>query len=200
VLDTTSLGRYNANDTQVVQKEYIAVSGFRGGPAYWQRSAANGGPVLYDWGAADWVKAYPFKGTKFATSPSSQGSVTQIWPGGILALSANGGQSKSGALWATVATSGSAEGDPPVPGELHALDAEDVSQELWNSAMNPSRDGFGNFGKLVPPLVANGKVYVATWSNQLRSTDSSRSTRHCRHPWRLPGSHKAVRPAKPVSS
>jgi dienelactone hydrolase len=33
--------------------------------------------------------------------------------------------------------------------------------------MNPSRDGFGNFAKFVPPLVANGKVYVATQSNQV---------------------------------
>ena len=70
-------------------------------------------------------------------------------------------------LWATVATSGDAENNPPVPGELHAFDAENVSQELWNSTMNASRDGFGNFAKFVPPLVANGKVYVATWSNQV---------------------------------
>ena len=63
--------------------------------------------------------------------------------------------------------SGDAEQNPPAPGELHAFDAANVSTELWNSTMNPSRDGFGNFAKFVPPLVANGKVYVATWSNQL---------------------------------
>jgi Abnormal spindle-like microcephaly-assoc'd, ASPM-SPD-2-Hydin len=167
VLDTANLGKFNATDSQVVQKEHISASEFRGGPVYWRRSAANGGPLLYNWGVSDWVKAYAFNGTTFAASPSSQGSGNQIWPGGILALSANGEQHGSGVLWATVATNGDAENNPPVPGELHALDAENVSQELWNSAMNAARDGFGNFAKFVPPLVANGRVYVATWSSQL---------------------------------
>src|SRR5579863_216079 len=168
VLDTANLGKFNATDSQVVQKENITAGGeIRGGPVYWQRSAVNGGPLLYNWGASDSIKAYPFNGTKLAASPSAQGSGSQIWPGGILALSANGEQEDSGVLWATVATSGDAENNPPVPGELHAFDAANVSHELWNSTMNASRDGFGNFAKFVPPLVANGRVYVATWSNQL---------------------------------
>jgi hypothetical protein len=168
VLNTTKLGKFNATDSQVVQKENITGGGeFRGGPVYWQRSAANGGPLLYNWGASDWVRAYPFSGTLFATSPSAQGSGNQNWPGGILALSANAEQHGTGVLWATVARSGDAENNPPVPGELRALDAENVSLELWNSTMNPSRDDFGNFAKFVPPLIANGKVYVATWSNQV---------------------------------
>jgi hypothetical protein len=33
--------------------------------------------------------------------------------------------------------------------------------------MNMTRDGYGNFAKFVPPLVANGKVYVATSSKQV---------------------------------
>jgi hypothetical protein len=33
--------------------------------------------------------------------------------------------------------------------------------------MNAARDSFGNFAKFVPPLVASGRVYVATWSNQV---------------------------------
>jgi hypothetical protein len=33
--------------------------------------------------------------------------------------------------------------------------------------MVAARDGFGNFAKFVPPLVVNGRVYVATWSNQV---------------------------------
>jgi hypothetical protein len=58
---------------------------------YWQRSAANGGPLLYNWGVNDRLKAYPFDGRTFAANPSAQGSATnQIFPGGILALSANG--------------------------------------------------------------------------------------------------------------
>jgi Abnormal spindle-like microcephaly-assoc'd, ASPM-SPD-2-Hydin len=166
VLNTANLGKFNATDSQIVQKENITPGtgsggGIRGGPVYWQRSAANGGPLLYNWGVLDGVKAYPFSGTKFAANPSAQGTSNPIYPGGILALSANGEQHGSGVLWATIRTSGG------VLGELQAFDAEDVSNELWNSTMNTTRDGFGNFAKFVPPLVANGKVYVATFSHQL---------------------------------
>jgi hypothetical protein len=70
-------------------------------------------------------------------------------------------------LWATVAASGNLYVDPTDPGVLHAYDAGNVSTELWNSTMNPARDNFGSFAKFVPPLVANGKVYVATFSNQV---------------------------------
>jgi hypothetical protein len=123
---------------------------------------------LYDWGTSDRLKAYPFNGSSFATAPSSQGSVTnQIWPGGILTVSANGDTPGSGVLWATVVTSGNAEDSPPAPGELYAFDAGNVATLLWSSNMNAARDSFGNFAKFVPPLVANGRVYVATWSNQV---------------------------------
>ncbi len=167
VLDTANLGHFSASDKGAVQKLTISASSMRGGPVYWQRSAANGGPLLYDWGSSDWVKAYAFNGSKFGTAPSSQGSGTQIYPGGILAISANGDTPGSGVIWATVASSGNVYNDPADPGVLHAYDAGNVSTELWNSTMNSARDNFGSFAKFVPPLVANGKVYVATFSNQV---------------------------------
>jgi hypothetical protein len=42
-----------------------------------------------------------------------------------------------------------------------------VANQLWNSNINAARDSFGNFAKFVPPLVANGRVYVASWSKQV---------------------------------
>jgi hypothetical protein len=168
VLNTSNLGKNTANDTGAIQKIQISVSELRGGPVYWQRSSANGGPLLYDWGVNDALKAFTFSGTTFSATPSAQGSVTgQIWPGGILTLSANSDTPGSGVLWATVAASGDAENNPPVPGELYAFDAGNVTKELWNSNMNATRDSFGNFAKFVPPLIANGRVYVATWSKQV---------------------------------
>jgi hypothetical protein len=168
VLNTASLGKYNATDGQVVQKLHISTSEIRGGLVYWQRSAANGGPLMYNWGVSGPLKAFPFNGATFAITPSAQSGVTnQIYPGGILALSANGDARGSGVLWATAAAGGDAENNPPVPGVLYAFDAGNVATELWNSNMNATRDSFGNFAKFVPPLVANGRVYVATWSNQV---------------------------------
>lgn len=169
VLDTAAgLGGNTPNDTGAVQKIQISSGELRGGPVYWQRSAANGGPLLYDWGAGDRLKAFPFNGSTLATTPSAQGSLTsQPWPGGILTVSANADTPATGVLWAAVVTSGNAEDSPPAPGALYAFDAGNVATQLWNSNMNAARDAFGNFAKFVPPLVANGRVYVATWSNQV---------------------------------
>jgi len=168
VLNTANLGKFNANDSQVVQKLGISYSEIRGGLVYWQRSSANGGPLMYDWGTRDRLKAYPFNGSTFATTPSAQGSLTnQLFPGGILTLSANNDTRGSGVLWATVVTSGDAEDNPPAPGALYAFDANNVATQLWNSTMNAARDSPGNFAKFVPPLVVNGRVYVASWSNQV---------------------------------
>ncbi len=168
VLNSAKLGKNTANDTGAVQKIQIASSELRGGPVYWQRSSANGGPLLYDWGVGDALKSFAFNGATFASTPGATGNVaSQIWPGGILTLSANGDTPGSGVLWAAVATSGDAENNPPVPGELYAFDAGNVASQLWNSNTNAARDAFGNFAKFVPPLVANGRVYVATWSKQV---------------------------------
>jgi hypothetical protein len=77
------LGKIVPNDGGAVQKMQVSVSELLGGPVYWQRSVADGGPLLYNWGMNDAVKAFPFNGTTFATTPSAQGSVThQIRPGG----------------------------------------------------------------------------------------------------------------------
>jgi hypothetical protein len=54
-----------------------------------------------------------------------------------------------------------------VDGVLRAFDAEDVSVELWNSDRD-SRDQLGKFAKFPAPTVANGKVFVATFSNTVR--------------------------------
>jgi hypothetical protein len=168
VLNTANLGKESSTDSGVVQEFTITADEIRGGPVYWQRSTANGGPLLYNWGDSDSLKAFAFNGSTLATTPSAQGgNSNQTWPGGILALSANGDTPGSGVLWASVATSGDPENNPPTPGALYAFDANNVATELWDSTMNATRDNLGNFAKFVPPLVVNGKVYMATQSSQV---------------------------------
>jgi hypothetical protein len=53
-----------------------------------------------------------------------------------------------------------------VDGTLRAFAASDVSRELWNSDMDPA-DKLGSLAKFALPTVANGKVYVPTFSGQL---------------------------------
>ena len=154
-----SLGHETPTDSGALQEFSLSTGSLRGGPVYWQRSS---GPLLYDWGSSDHLKAYSFNGTTFVTTPSAQGSVTEAYPGGILTISANGSTLGTGVLWATVSTSGNAF-NVVTPGALYAFDAGNVATQLWNSNMNPA-DSLGSFAKLVPPLVANGRVYVATAS------------------------------------
>ncbi len=87
-------------------------------------------------------------------------------PGGFLTISANGAQAGSGILWASMPYAEDADADV-VSGVLRAFDASDLTHELWNTRMVPARDDLGNFAKFVPPTVANGRVYVATFSNRL---------------------------------
>jgi hypothetical protein len=55
-----------------------------------------------------------------------------------------------------------------VPGIVRAYDTSNVGgTELWDSQLNAGSDSIGNFAKFVPPTVANGKVYMATFSNNL---------------------------------
>lgn len=86
-------------------------------------------------------------------------------PGGILSISANGGVARTGILWAVTPSKGANQ--QAVPGTLRAFDAEDLSREIWNSRQNAMRDDLGLLAKFNTPIVANGKVYVATFSKQV---------------------------------
>jgi hypothetical protein len=84
-------------------------------------------------------------------------------PGGILSISANGNQEGSAIVWASLPLEGDANAKT-VPGILRAFDAMNVGRELWNSEQEPSRDKPGLFAKFCTPVVANGKVYLATFA------------------------------------
>lgn len=47
-----------------------------------------------------------------------------------------------------------------------AIDASNLGHELWNSTMRTAED-IGMLSKFTPLTVANGKVYVATFSNKI---------------------------------
>jgi hypothetical protein len=93
-------------------------------------------------------------------------------PGGILSLSANG--TSDAILWANEAF-GNLPSDPdannaPTPNILRAYDVSTAAtgtlQSIWNSEAEPN-DRIGASTKFAPPLVANGKLYQATYDNQI---------------------------------
>jgi hypothetical protein len=88
-------------------------------------------------------------------------------PGGFLTVSANGKDAASAIVWATMPFSDDANMHV-VRGALRAFDASDVSKgQLWGSedTGNPN-DGLGFFAKYNPPVIANGKVYVAAFQQE----------------------------------
>jgi hypothetical protein len=96
-----------------------------------------------------------------------------VWmPGGFMAVSANGEADGSGILWVTMPYGVNAN-KAVVRGVLRAFDASDVSRpELWNSeSTGRERDKLGRFAKFSPPVVANGKVYVATFQRETVGSD-----------------------------
>jgi hypothetical protein len=48
---------------------------------------------------------------------------------------------------------------------LHAYDAANLANELYNSNQAGQRDQFGTASHFGTPLIVNGKVYVGTTNN-----------------------------------
>jgi hypothetical protein len=99
-------------------------------------------------------------------------------PGGMLSISAAGRSDSSGVIWASLPDGQNAIHDV-VPGRLIAFAALPVDgklAELWRSDKDSGRASARdrhdiastcNFSKFAAPTVANGKVYLATFSNKL---------------------------------
>ena len=159
---TDQMGHEQTGNGQIVQTIDNAGGDIESGPVYWNRKGSKD-PWLYVWADDDVVKAYRFNGRTFDAAPASEGTLVapQGHSGGVLTLSAHHNQPHSGILWASMPFN--ANGINGVqPGILRALNADDLSQELWNSQQNATRDSMGNWPKFSPPLVVNGRVYMAS--------------------------------------
>jgi hypothetical protein len=157
-------GVRSVDDSQIVQS---LVNIFPGGtdvtgnfkaPVYWNSH-------LYFSADADYIKSFNLTNGLLSTLPTSQSSFAVRYPGSTLGLSANG--ATNGILWAIERIDLTEFGeDIRQPGILHAFDAADVANELYNSTQAPDgRDGIDYAAKWSAPLVANGKVFVATNSS-----------------------------------
>ena len=163
---------YSDADTNILQIFQVTAPGgpnnnIHGGPVWW---TGTNGSFVYLQGESDYLRQYQFDpGIGLLLWPSfAQGPAPAPYgePGGILALSANGTNGGSGIVWVSHQFSGDAN-QSVRPGIIHAYDAANVAHELWNSEQVSARDSVGNFAKFVPPTIANGKVYLATFSNRL---------------------------------
>jgi len=105
------------------------------------------------------LMAFPMSAGILATSPLPSQSPESFGPQGATpVISANG--TNNAILWLIDASGALAT--PNAPTVLRAYDPNNLSNEIYNSAVVPSRDSAGPAVKFTVPTVANGKVYVGT--------------------------------------
>ena len=158
-LDTRNLG--HLGDEHATQ-HFKATASHLHSLVFWQ--SAKSGSLLYIWGQRDIAKVYKFDGDKLGETPWMTRDIpNQGHPGAMLSLSANG--NKDGILWAAIHATGDSWHESR-PGILHAYDADNIRHELWNSLETPTRDDCGEYSKMAPPTIANGRVYLASFGSE----------------------------------
>lgn len=143
VVDRDSMGKFSptANNIWQVLTGTLA-GGIWGSPAYYAG-------VVYYGGLSDNLKALPVSGAYLATTAASKSPTTFAYPGATPAVSANG--SSNGIVWAA---------ENGTTGALHAYNASNLANELYNSNQAGTRDQWGAGNKFITPMIARGKVYV----------------------------------------
>lgn len=167
VADKDSMGGVDTVD-HVRQKINVGTTDISGGTAYWE---SDSGKYVYIWPAIE-LPVCRFTvdestGTLDTASLQQSTVINEYKPSGILSVSSNGGQMGSGIVWANAPLDWAVQGVPNRPSILRAFDASDLTHELWNSQMNANRDSIQNYPKFVPPTIANGRVYMSTFSGKV---------------------------------
>lgn len=145
VVDTNNLGKFHPNGGYIYQVLTNALpNGAWSSPAYFDNK-------IYYGGVDDTVKAFSFSNAKLVTTPASLSTMSFPYPGTTPSISANG--TSNGIVWAVKNVA------PPV---LYALNAEDLSQELYDSTQAGTRDQLAITNRFITPTISFGHVFVGT--------------------------------------
>jgi hypothetical protein len=156
LVDSAKMGHFNDEQDACLQTLVTPVPPFPNGQngVAWDAGAA--GTFIYVWNATQPVVQYAFDAQQrliAGAAPYKTGSAT-VGGGGGLAVTAAGVH--DGILWCLGSD-----------GVVHAVDALDVSKELWNSTQNAPRDALGKGGHWQFPTVVAGKAYIPTGDAKL---------------------------------
>lgn len=168
LLDAADMGGFTPGADRVRQVVSLgADANLHAQAAYWRGASAE---FVYVWSENDGLRAIPFDRAAGRLGTANQALYRGNGPAGqsgaVLSTSSNGTTAGTGILWASYAYTGDAEHDLS-PGILRAFDASDVTKELWSNRQNLSRDAAGIYAKFASPTVANGRVYLPTFSNKV---------------------------------
>jgi hypothetical protein len=147
VADRNNMGKWNPNANNIYQDFTNALpTGNFSMPVFFNNTVYYG--ALYAP-----IQAFPFV-SGYLQPASNQTPITFTYPGATPSISSN--LSTHAILWAV--QNGRGLGSSV----LYAYDALDLTQELYDSSQNANRDDLGPGNKFVTPMIANGKVYIAT--------------------------------------
>jgi uncharacterized repeat protein (TIGR03806 family) len=151
LIDRDNMGHFNASsDSQIVQVERGLVDGSYMTPAFFNQT-------IFYIGQNSSLKAFGVSNAVITANAISQSS-TVFGTGGSSSPSISANGSSSAIIWVTECDAAVSGG----PAILHAYNATNLSQEIYNSSMLFARDNPGNAVKFAVPTVVNGKVYVGS--------------------------------------
>ena len=145
VVDRGNLGKFNSGTNNIFQElDGLLPNGVWGVPAYFNQT-------VYYCSQGSSLRAFAVNNGKLSNSPTMT-STTFAYPGALPSVSANG--TSDGIVWAIENVS---------PAVLHAYAANDLTNELYNSNQaSGGADHPGTGNKFITPMIADGKVFVAT--------------------------------------
>jgi PQQ-like domain len=146
VINRDSMGEFSPS----TNADWQELDGVFGGGVFSTPAYFNG--TIYYGGVGGPLEAFTVTAAKLSSQPASETTTEFPYPGTAPAVSANG--TSDGIVWAVENSN---------PAVLHAYDATNLTQELYNSNQAAGgRDGFGAGNKFITPAVADGMVFVGT--------------------------------------
>lgn len=160
VVNRDNMGKYDSSGDQILQElpGAVGVHVSNAGDCNTTHNDCNYGTAAY-WngnvyfsGVNDNVKAFALANGQLS-GPMSKSPSVYGFPGATPAVSADG--TANGILWVI----------EPIKSILHAYDATNLANELYNSTQaSGGRDSLRSNTKFAPPTVVNGKVFIGTKS------------------------------------
>ena len=167
-VNTANMSRFNADSNHIIQSYKMQTSQKLHTNSAYYKGTQN--EYAFVWAGGAGLTAFPFDVVNGKIDFTKAKSSLVLGPSGVfgatLSISSNASVDSTAIIWASHIPSGTYSVTGTRPGMLRAFAANDINTELWNSGVAPG-DSVTTNAKFVCPTVANGKVYMATFSKKL---------------------------------